>query len=58
MEYTAIVKRRVEWWIGCIKEVPCANCQARTYDQLRESLADALSEALEFNRRATEEGVS
>ena len=51
MEYTAIVKRRGEWWIGWIEKVPGANCQERTCDELRESLAEALSEALEFNRR-------
>ena len=51
MEYTAIVKRRGEWWIGWIDEVPGVNCQERTCDELRESLAEALSEALEFNRR-------
>ena len=50
MEYTAIVKRSGEWWIGWIEEVPGVNCQERTHDDLRESLTDALSEALEFNR--------
>ena len=51
MEYTAIVKRRGEWWIGWIEEVPGVNCQERTHEALRESLVETLSEALEFNRR-------
>ena len=34
------------------------NCQERTCDELRESLAEALSEALEFNRRDDEEGMN
>ncbi len=51
MEYTAIVKRRGEWWIGWIEEVPGVNCQERTHETLRESLVETLSEALEFNRR-------
>ena len=51
MEYTAIVKRSGEWWIGWIEEVPGVNCQERTHDELRKSLAETLSEALEFNRR-------
>ena len=60
MEYTAIVKRRGEWWIGWIDEVPGVNCQERTCDELRESLAEALmvSEALEFNCRDDEEGMN
>ena len=51
MEYTAIVKRSGEWWIGWIEEVPGVNCQERTHEELRKSLAEALAEALEFNRR-------
>ena len=51
MEYTAIVKRRGEWWIGWVEEVPGVNCQERTHEALRESLAETLAEALEFNRR-------
>lgn len=51
MEYTAIVKRSGEWWIGWIEEVPGVNCQERTRKELRQSLVETLSEALEFNRR-------
>ena len=51
MEYTAVVKQRGEWWIGWIEEVPGVNCQERTHEELLQSLAEALSEALELNRR-------
>ena len=51
MKNTDIVKRRGEWWIGWIEEVPGVNCQERTHEELRRSLADTLCEALEFNRR-------
>ena len=51
MEYTAIVKHRGEWWIGWIEEVPGVNCQERTHEELMQSLAETLSEALELNRR-------
>ena len=51
MEYTAIVKHSGEWWIGWIEEVPGVNCQERTREELRKSLAETLFEALEFNRR-------
>ena len=51
MEYTAVVKHSGEWWIGWIEEVPGVNCQERTHEELHQSLADALAEALEFNRR-------
>ena len=51
MEWTAVVKRTDEWWIGWIEEVPGVNCQERTREELLRSLREALSEALEFNRR-------
>ena len=51
MEYTAVVKHRGEWWIGWIEEVPGVNCQERTHAELMQSLAVALSEALELNRQ-------
>ncbi|MDD9948021.1 MAG: type II toxin-antitoxin system HicB family antitoxin [candidate division Zixibacteria bacterium] len=51
MEYTAVVKHTGEWWIGWIEEVPGVNCQERTYQDLRQSLVESLSEALDFNRR-------
>ena len=51
MEYTAVIKKSGEWWIGWIEEVPGVNCQERTREELRLSLAETLSEALEFNRQ-------
>ena len=34
MEYTAIVKRRGDWWIGWTEEVSGVNCQERTHEAL------------------------
>ncbi len=51
-EYTAIVKRAGDWWIGWIEEVPGVNCQERNREELLETLAITLAEALEFNRQA------
>ena len=51
-EYTAIVKRAGDWWIGWIEEVPGVNCQERSRRELLETLSITLSEALEFNRQA------
>ncbi len=49
MEYTAVVKHRGERWIGWSEEVPGVNWQDRTHEELMQSLAEALSEALELN---------
>jgi predicted RNase H-like HicB family nuclease len=50
-QYTAIVKRDGDWWIGWIEEVPGVNCQERSREELLESLKVTLREALEFNRQ-------
>jgi predicted RNase H-like HicB family nuclease len=49
-EFTAVVKKSGDWWIGWIEEVPGVNCQEHTHEELLESLKDALKEALELNR--------
>lgn len=51
MEYTAIVKRQGDWWIGWVEEVPGVNCQERTRKELLETLRVTLREAIEFNRQ-------
>ena len=51
-EYTAIVKRAGDWWIGWIEEMPGVNCQERSREELLETLTITLGEALEFNRQA------
>jgi predicted RNase H-like HicB family nuclease len=50
-EYTAVVKKMDDWWIGWIEEVPGVNCQEPTYEGLMDSLKETLQEALEFNRQ-------
>ena len=37
-QYTAIVKREGDWWVGWIEEVPGVNCQERTRKELLETL--------------------
>ena len=48
--YTAVVQRHDEWWIGWVEEVPGVNSQAATREELLDNLRDALEEALEMNR--------
>ncbi|RMD97348.1 MAG: type II toxin-antitoxin system HicB family antitoxin [Calditrichaeota bacterium] len=50
-EYTAIIKKEGDWWIGWIEEIPGVNCQEKTLEELKETLAITLKEALEFNRQ-------
>lgn len=50
INYTAVLQRRGEWWVGWIEEVPGVNSQGRTRAELLENLQSALEEALEMNR--------
>ncbi len=34
-EYTAIIKKDGNWWIGWIKEILGVNCQEKTYEELK-----------------------
>lgn len=36
-EYTAVIKRDGEWWIGCVEEIPGVNCLERTREVLPNS---------------------
>ncbi len=50
-EYTAVIKRKDDWGVGWIEEVPGVNCQEKTYEELKETLEVTLKEALAFNRQ-------
>ena len=49
--FTGIVKKDGDWWIGWIEEIPGVNCQEATREELLETLRVTLREALEFNRQ-------
>lgn len=48
--YTAVVRRSGEWWIGWLEEVPGVNSQGVTREELIDNLRSALEEALEFKQ--------
>ncbi len=49
--YTAVIKKEGDFWVGWVEEVPGVNCQEKTQDELLETLKITLKEALEFNRQ-------
>lgn len=49
-EYTAVVRRDAEWWIGWVEEIPGVNSQAESREELMANLQSALVEAVEMNR--------
>ena len=51
-EFTAIVKKDGEWWVGWIEEIPGANAQERTKDELIISLKEAAKDIMDLHRQA------
>jgi predicted RNase H-like HicB family nuclease len=56
-EFTAILERDGEWYIGACPEIPGANGQGKTVDECRENLAQAISLILEDRRQDGLRGV-
>ena len=50
---TAIISQDEGWWIGWIAEVPGINARERTREELLETLAEVLEEALDMSRHDT-----
>jgi len=49
-ELTAIVKRDGDWWIGWIEEIPGANAQERSKEELLISLRAAAQDIVAIHR--------
>ncbi len=49
-QFTAIIKKEGDWWIGWIEEVKGVNAQELTKEELIKSLREALKNILELNR--------
>ena len=48
--YTAVIQKNGKWWIGWVEEIPGANSQGATQEELMENLLPALEGAVEMNR--------
>jgi predicted RNase H-like HicB family nuclease len=49
-EFTAVIERDGDWFVGWSPEIPGANGQGRTVEQCRESLSAAIQLILEDRR--------
>jgi len=48
--FTGVFEQVGEWWIGYVEELPGANTQGKTMDEVRENLKEAVRLILETNR--------
>jgi predicted RNase H-like HicB family nuclease len=56
-EFTAIIERDEEWFIGYCPEIPGANGQGRTLEECRKNLASAIELILEDRREDGLRGI-
>lgn len=47
-EFTAIIKQDGDWWLGWVEQIPGANAQERTKEELIISLREAARDILEI----------
>ena len=57
MELTAIYLKVPEGYIGFVEELPGANTQGETLDEVRSNLQEAVQLVIEANRLLAEESV-
>jgi len=49
-EFTGIIEKRGDWYIGYVEELPGVNTQGRTLKEVRENLKEAAELIIEANR--------
>ncbi|OQY59826.1 MAG: hypothetical protein B6245_04665 [Desulfobacteraceae bacterium 4572_88] len=49
--YTAIITKDGDWWLGWVEEIPGANAQERTKEELLISLKEAAKDIIELRRQ-------
>jgi len=53
-EFTAIIEKREDWYIGYIEEIGGVNTQGKTVEEVRENLKEALKLIMEANKSLVE----
>jgi predicted RNase H-like HicB family nuclease len=49
-EFTGVIEKRGDWYIGYVEELPGVNTQGRTLKEVRENLREATQLIMEANR--------
>ena len=58
MKFTAVYRKVPEGYIGFVEELPGANTQGKTLDEVRVNIREAIAMTLEANRLLAEESVA
>lgn len=57
-EFTTVIQKRGDWYIGYIEEIPGVNTQGKTLDEVRENLKEAFKLIIEANQQLTRERLA
>jgi predicted RNase H-like HicB family nuclease len=49
-EFTSVIEKRCNWYIGYVEELPSVNTQGETLKEVRENLKEALCLIIKANR--------
>jgi len=49
-EFTGVIEKRGDWYVGYVEELPGVNTQGRTLKEVRENLKEATQLIIEANR--------
>ena len=49
-EFTSVIEKRGNWYIGYVEELPGVNTQGKTLKEVRENLKEALCLIIKANR--------
>ena len=49
-EFTGVIEKRGNWYVGYVEELPGVNTQGRTLKEVRENLREALCLIIEANK--------
>ena len=49
-EFTGVIEKRGDWYVGYVEELPGVNTQGRTLKEVRENLKEAIYLIIEANR--------
>ena len=58
MKFTAVYRKVPEGYIGFVEELPGANTQGKTLEEVRANIREAIAMTLEANRTLSEESIS
>ena len=58
MKFTAVYQKVPEGYIGFVEELPGANTQGKTLEEVRANIREAIAMTLEANRTLAEESIA